>query len=126
MVKIDHPVNPDNLDATLLDTKDRLWDMLAQARDEDGRMSDKIAYCDQAEKVLFVLDTVQGMFQEAGYAYKGKEIAQRIADQCWEFLGHCSHAQTIKRVDVTRNRALMLVQRFHQLQEARMDPAWPG
>lgn len=125
MVKITQPVDPSNLDATLLDTKERLWAMLAEARNEFGTL-EKIPYCEQAEKVLFVLDTVQGMFQEAGYSYKGKEIAQRIADQCWEFLAHCAHAQTTKRVDVTRNRALMLVQRFHKLQEARMDPAWPS
>lgn len=125
MATISHPVNTDNLDATLLDTKERLWAMLAEARNEFGTL-EKIPYCEQAEKVLFVLDTCQGMFNEAGYAYKAVEIAQRIADQCWEFLGHCAHAQTIKRVEITRNRALILVQRFHDLQQARMDPAWPS
>ena len=124
MTTITHPVDSSNLDATRCDTKERLFDMLAQACDEHGRM-DKIAYCEQSDKVLFVLDTCQGMFNEAGYAYKMREIAQRIADQCFEFLGHCAHAQTIKRVEITRNRALMLVQRFYTLHQAKMDPINP-
>ena len=118
-------IDPTNLDATLLDTKERLWGMLAEGRNEDGTM-DKMRYLDRAEKVLFVLCTVQGMFAEANYAYKGQEIAQRIADQCWEWLGHCNHAQTIKKIETMRNRALMLVQRFHKLQQARMDPIYPA
>lgn len=118
-------IDPTNCDSSLLDTKDRLWDMLAEGRNEDGSM-DKMRYLDRAEKVLFVLCTVQGMFQEAGYSYKGQEIAQRIADQCWEWLGHCNHAQTIKKIETMRNRALMLVQRFHRLQQVRMDPIYPA
>lgn len=119
MATINNPVNLDNCDAQLLETKDRLWDMLSQARDEDGRW-DKIAYCEQAEKVLFVLDTTQGMFAELRYAYKAMEICERISDVCWEFLGHCCHAMTIKRVERVRNQALVLVSRFHRLQQEAM------
>lgn len=109
-------IDPTNVDASIIDTKNRLLDMLGEASDPVSGHIDKMTYLDRAEKVLFVMDTITGMMAENRYAYKGQEIAQRIADQCWEFLGHCNHAQTIKKIETIRNRALMLVSRFHRLQ----------
>ena len=94
---------------TAVDTKDLLLAML------NGDELSVMEYLERAEKVLFFLDTARGLFNELGYAYKGKEIASHIEHKCWLFLAGCSHALTIKRITAVREKAWLVVESYHDL-----------
>lgn len=107
---MDKTMNP-NIDTTAVDTKDRLLAMLNSA-------DDKMQYLTLAEIVMNTISITQGMWVEAGYAYKAAEICRKISDQCFFYTRDYNHAMTLRRINTVRNQAEEMITRFSKLQDA--------
>lgn len=101
------------MDASAIDTKNRLWDLLNDS-------NDKMEFLNNAEMVLKTVQLTQGMWVELNYCYKVVEFADFINDRCRDYLTHCQHAMTINRIERVQREALMIRSRFYALQQARM------
>lgn len=107
-----------NNDTSAIDTKDRLWSLLNGAED-------KMSFLANAELVLATVQLTQGMWVELSYCYKVVEFAEFIDGRCREYLGHCQHAMTIKRIEKVQKEAWAVRKQFYALQQARLDPIYP-
>ena len=107
-----------NDDMSAIATKDRLWSMLNGAED-------KMDFLDKAELVMTTVTLTQGFWVQENYCYKVVELVKLIDDQCREYLGHCQHAQTIKRIVKVQKEAWAVSRHFYGLHQARMDPICP-
>ena len=107
-----------NTDMSAIDTKDRLWSMLNGAED-------KMDFLDKAELVMGTVTLTQGFWVQFNYCYKVVELVKLIDDRCREYLGHCQHAMTIKRIEKVQKEAWAVSRCFYDLHQARMDPIWP-
>lgn len=101
-----------NSDISAIDTKDRLWSMLNEA-------GSKMDFLDKAEIVMATVILTQGFWFQENYCYKVVEIAKVIDDRCREYLGHCQHAQTIKRIEKVQREAWAVSKHFYSLNQAR-------
>lgn len=73
-----------------------------------------------------VLKHTEGLWQEARYCYKAKEIAERLVARFDEILNQDDiHHKTAARVKIRKYFIQELVQRYHELQQERFsNPNW--
>lgn len=94
-----------------IETKDRLLGMLNEADPE--------LLLSNIDKVLTALELTSGIWQEANYAYKGCEIAQRCRNICDDALTHwCMNWKRRERLEKMKATAWTLSETFHALQQS--------
>ncbi len=94
-------------------TKDHLYEILNAANDVHET-------CTVADTICTILKHTEGLWLEARYCYKAKEIAGRVKETLERFIGTCQHHKTHEMLAVRRDTARRLEEHYHKLQQQQM------
>jgi hypothetical protein len=97
-----------------INTKDHLLKLINDNCDDVHR------FVEMSKTIDCVLTHTKGLWQEASYCYKAKEIAERMVNETRRFQQEANHHNTHKMLDTVYVRFCRLVDEYHALQQQQL------